>query len=676
MDIKPQNILIVGSDQEIPHVILCDFGVSSAEDLQDHQSKPLTRQYVAPEVFEGVVRKQAADIWSLGCVFSEMVSVPLEQDNAGWSAFRKEFSGRTGKYYWQDVPGVQEKLSSFFDAAKTTTERTVVRTIQSMMDANPDKRPDAASLTMVFTPAPCCLNWPNDKATFPGPREEHGGVEAFAHEDSIEHYVQSHSRDWDTTGHSDSLSSAKMWLEECLHNHDACHHLPTRDFSALPTRLIDMLPDGQAGSYVRIVESKILQPITDQVEYVALSHVWNFNFRQPLLSSSSLPGMQNELDLQKLPDTVRKGISAAQRLGYRYCWLDALCVLQDSWQEKELECKSMSSTFRNAAITVVLDQLDSDDDDSDFDKPDEDVSGTTDNHASSLLGSTAGRTTTPARLPASALLPSSILASPNFGWDTRAWVLQDRLLSRRFLHLGKQLYWECNTLKASETFPCGLSPLVWEKVHTQSSSPEPNGRRPSNPATVAANVKSKIHLRAQEHEHGISDAHVRPPPTNRTHTRQRRSEQGNHINGGVESASVAPQVHPLRQDDKQRFYCHCMSDHQGYAKVHKHKQQASCSVCSSPGSSSVSSMSTSLQHQVMDIGKNAHCTMCMPTDKSTNAHNGNANANGTRGDGGTIGTNGENVTIGTSGTIGTNGTSGTIGKIGTLRTDTISRAMD
>jgi len=35
--------------------------------------------------------------------------------------------------------------------------------------------------------------------------------------------------------------------------------------------------------------------------------------------------------------------------------------------------------------------------------------------------------------------------------------------------LGEQLYWECNTLKASETFPRGLSALVWEKIHTESS---------------------------------------------------------------------------------------------------------------------------------------------------------------------------------------------------------------
>jgi len=665
MDIKPQNILIVGSDQEIPHVILCDFGVSSAEDVHDHHSKPLTRQYVAPEVFEGFVRKQAADIWSLGCVFSEMASVPLGQDSTSWSAFRKEFSGRTGKYYWQDVPGVQEKLSSFLDTAKTATEQTVVRTIQSMMDANPDKRPDAASLTLVFTPAPCCLDWPNDKTIFPGPHEEYGGVDAFAHEDIIEHY--GHERE--TTAYSDSLSSAKTWLEDCQLTHDACHHVPTGDFSTLPTRLVDMLPDGQAGSYVRIVESDMLQPTIDPVEYVALSHVWNFS--QPLLSSSSLPGMQTELDLQKLPTTVRRGISAAQRLGYRYCWLDALCVLQDSWQQKELECKGMSSTFRNAALTVVLDQLGSDDDDDgdEYENTDKGISGTTNHHHSSLPGSPAGRHTAPARLPASALLPSSILAAPNFGWDTRAWVLQGRLLSRRFLHLGKQLYWECNTLKASETFPCGLSPLVWEKVHTICTPPEPSSRRPASPAMEAAKVKSKIHHHhhAPEHRHLTLEADVLAPSTSRIQKRQWGTciQQGDHTCADIHARS---RVHMLSQGIEQRVSASCphvrlprhMPDYQEYtkhhhdahhqlhdtsdhvqsiataAKVDKHKEQASCpacpfSSCCNSNTGRSSSSSKLLQHHEVDTAKNGHCTMCSSRsrDRRPSSHIGN----GSRSDG-------------------------------------------
>ncbi|KAH7628720.1 hypothetical protein B0T09DRAFT_344492 [Sordaria sp. MPI-SDFR-AT-0083] len=35
----------------------------------------------------------------------------------------------------------------------------------------------------------------------------------------------------------------------------------------------------------------------------------------------------------------------------------------------------------------------------------------------------------------------------------RGWTLQERALSTRTLHCGKQLYWECMTSKASEAFP-------------------------------------------------------------------------------------------------------------------------------------------------------------------------------------------------------------------------------
>jgi serine/threonine protein kinase len=492
MDIKPQNILIVEGDQEFPHVVLSDFGVSSSEDVSDDQYKPLTRQYIAPEVFEGFNRKQASDIWSLGCVFAEMASVSFSQDNTGWLAFREAFSGRTGKHYWQDVSGIQDKLAAFLVEAKTTTEQTVVRALQTMLNAEPDERPDAGSLTMIFTPAPCCLNWPNDKATFPGPQEEFGGVETLAHQGDNETCNHNHAYRRNGTESEVSLSNAKTWLDDCTHTHEACHHTAKRDASTLPTRLIEILP-GTPGDEIRarIIQTDGLEPTA---EYVALSHVWGDE--QPVLSSNTLLSMRSELPLGTLPVAVTNAIATAQRLGHRYCWLDSLCVLQDSEEEKERECTGMASIFRNAALTVVLDQLTRD-------NSEVVVSGTTDKkYLPSLLGSTS-KSVTPGRLPASALLPTGILTTPNFGWDTRAWALQDRLLSRRFLHLGEQLYWECNTLKASETFPRGLSALVWEKVHTESGK----GLQPVPTATPNCNSKSSNEIQLMLNSHPI-DASV------------------------------------------------------------------------------------------------------------------------------------------------------------------------
>jgi serine/threonine protein kinase len=463
MDIKPQNILIVEGEQEFPHVVLSDFGVSSADELTDTQTAPITRQYIAPEVFNSSPRKQAADIWSLGCVLAEMASVPFGEDNTAWLKLRKDFSGRTGKNYWQDVAGVQDHLSTCLEEAVSITEQTVVRTLKTMLSDVPAERPTAASLTLVFTPAPCCLNWPNDKATFPGPHDELDGVEMLVHQDGVDCPVQLPSHDLEAQQPIAELSSAKSWLDKCLHSHEACHQQSSIEDKSLPTRLIDIRPGGQLGSSVRIVDGAAIESKTDSIEYIALSYIWGH--QRASLTTERLADMQTELPLHLLPQAVTKAITVAQSLGYQYIWVDSLCILQDSHDEKLRECKAMASVFRNATLTITCDQLPGDRLPEDVDK----LSTSSNAHVTASSHSS--------RLSVSAGLAPIDFSAPGFGWDTRAWVLQERLLSRRFLHLGEQMYWECNTLKASETFPHGLSPLVWEKVHSKSTEAV---RLPSN----------------------------------------------------------------------------------------------------------------------------------------------------------------------------------------------------
>jgi tRNA A-37 threonylcarbamoyl transferase component Bud32 len=75
MDIKPSNILIKGRT-----VLFCDFGISrdwsgtSGDTTQGPVYKKTTR-YCSPEVNEGQQRNKASDIFSLGVVYLEMISV-------------------------------------------------------------------------------------------------------------------------------------------------------------------------------------------------------------------------------------------------------------------------------------------------------------------------------------------------------------------------------------------------------------------------------------------------------------------------------------------------------------------------------------------------------------------------------------------------------------------------
>ncbi|KAH7112932.1 kinase-like domain-containing protein [Dendryphion nanum] len=84
-DIKPGNILLSEG-----RVYLCDFGISRDWSLSENSTTEgdvlkFTRRYCAPEVFGRDPRNTKSDIWSLGCVFLEMISVvkgyPLEELN-------------------------------------------------------------------------------------------------------------------------------------------------------------------------------------------------------------------------------------------------------------------------------------------------------------------------------------------------------------------------------------------------------------------------------------------------------------------------------------------------------------------------------------------------------------------------------------------------------------------
>ncbi|KAH8723225.1 hypothetical protein GQ44DRAFT_828424 [Phaeosphaeriaceae sp. PMI808] len=355
MDIKPQNILIVEGDGEFPHVVLCDFGISSSEDIAENQvAAPLTRQYTAPEVFEGFARQRAADIWSLGCVFMEMASVSFSQGNSSWLGLRKEFSGRTSKYYWQDVPGLQDRLTVLLEEAASATEQLVVQTLKKMLRPQPAERPDAAALTLVFTPAPCCLSWPNDKASYPGPREELSSVDMLVNGHGADCSVKLHEHDEAIV--KTSQGRAKSWVEECSHTHEACSHLALNNSKTLPTRLLSICYDGTDELYLRLVDSASFGTHVEAVEYIALSHMWDQT--HTTLSTENLQALQTNVSTQELSPALNAAIITAQGLGYRYVWVDSLCVLQDSDDDKRQECANMASVFRNAALTVIMDQVD------------------------------------------------------------------------------------------------------------------------------------------------------------------------------------------------------------------------------------------------------------------------------------------------------------------------------
>ncbi len=148
-DLKPSNILIGKNNQ----VKLCDFGLSRAYD--DNQSMTLyvvTRYYRAPElILEWNKSHTQIDIWSAGCIFSEMLE-------GGKILFRGEhfkeqlqlIIGLTGTPDMQKLKASQEAkeyisklpFSSKQDFRKRFPDASVlaVDLLEKMLQFDPDDR--------------------------------------------------------------------------------------------------------------------------------------------------------------------------------------------------------------------------------------------------------------------------------------------------------------------------------------------------------------------------------------------------------------------------------------------------------------------------------------------------------------------------------------------------------
>jgi hypothetical protein len=54
-----------------------------------------------------------------------------------------------------------------------------------------------------------------------------------------------------------------------------------------------------------------------------------------------------------LPKTAQDAISSARKLNLRYLWVDSLCIIQDSEEDKEKEMARMDKIYENATVTIV-----------------------------------------------------------------------------------------------------------------------------------------------------------------------------------------------------------------------------------------------------------------------------------------------------------------------------------
>ncbi|KAL4906348.1 heterokaryon incompatibility protein-domain-containing protein [Aspergillus multicolor] len=251
----------------------------------------------------------------------------------------------------------------------------------------------------------------------------------------------------DSTGCQTSIEAARSWSEECINYHSRCREYSPRAGTWHPTRLIDVGIKGQEQPYLRLHDTTTDGTLSHPVSYIALSYRWSPN-PQILLLTSTIEEFRKGKPLRDLPQTFHDLAAVAQAFSIRYIWIDALCIIQDSTEDWNVESLTMRHVYANAACTVS---------------------------ASASLNEDDGlfRTRSPRSiLPGIAVLPTAFSRAQSFYmfehdyWDTniftgplhkRGWVFQERHLSPRVLYFGAfQILWGCFESANCEGFPVGI----------------------------------------------------------------------------------------------------------------------------------------------------------------------------------------------------------------------------
>ena len=134
----------------------------------------------------------------------------------------------------------------------------------------------------------------------------------------------------------------REWLKTCETKHDH----PTPKFTGeMKIRLID-------------VQKKCLiewnGPTSDAPRFVALSYVWGMSQQDVMLTTDQLnefkqPGFfDRPLDL-----TIGDSIDLVSRMEEKYLWIDSLCILQDSREDKAHQIPQMHKIYGKAIVTIV-----------------------------------------------------------------------------------------------------------------------------------------------------------------------------------------------------------------------------------------------------------------------------------------------------------------------------------
>lgn len=239
-------------------------------------------------------------------------------------------------------------------------------------------------------------------------------------------------------GSEKSFEALVSAIQDCDLNHLRCHlgvdGKLTTEIPRLPTRVIDV------GSIKPPRAPRLFISKGQKGKYASLSHCWGGQ-RWLATTSSTIYEMQDGFELDHIPRTYADAITVTRSLGLQYLWIDSFCIIQDDRDDWRAESQNMGNIYEQAYCNIA-------------------ATGAEDGQTGFLKNRNPEYTLV--RIPSSKAKRDYVYFSnqPNSDFNksvsqakinTRGWVLQERILSRRTIHFAKdQWYLECREHIISE----------------------------------------------------------------------------------------------------------------------------------------------------------------------------------------------------------------------------------
>ncbi|KAH6662543.1 heterokaryon incompatibility protein-domain-containing protein [Halenospora varia] len=162
-----------------------------------------------------------------------------------------------------------------------------------------------------------------------------------------EHYVQQRMASPEVVS-EEAFEEIRSWNNGCLTTHKEC---PKMVFNQLPSRVLDLSNSNNPIDTIKVIETKGATGSARAV-YAALSYCWGPRPQEILLTKATLGAFKAGIVVRDLPASLRHAILVTRGLGLQYLWIDALCIIQDSDEDKAKELSQMPHIYKNALVTI------------------------------------------------------------------------------------------------------------------------------------------------------------------------------------------------------------------------------------------------------------------------------------------------------------------------------------